>query len=53
MVRPVRFELTTPCFGGTYSIHLSYGRTVLNYNLITNCARVRRESSTPAATAES
>jgi hypothetical protein len=26
MARPVRFELTTPCSGGMYSIHLSYGR---------------------------
>src|SRR5208282_5456844 len=26
MARPGRFELPTPCFGGTYSIHLSYGR---------------------------
>src|SRR5262245_27863203 len=29
MARPVRFELTTPCSGGMYSIHLSYGRAVL------------------------
>jgi hypothetical protein len=28
MARPVRFELTTPCSGGMYSIHLSYGRAV-------------------------
>lgn len=27
VARPVRFELTTPCSGGMYSIHLSYGRT--------------------------
>ena len=26
VARPVRFELTTPCSGGMYSIHLSYGR---------------------------
>lgn len=25
MVNPVRFELTTCCFGGNRSIHLSYG----------------------------
>src|ERR1044072_6616101 len=28
VARPVRFELTTPCSGGMYSIHLSYGRAV-------------------------
>src|SRR5215470_18619884 len=28
LARPVRFELTTPCSGGMYSIHLSYGRAV-------------------------
>jgi hypothetical protein len=26
MVRPGGFELPTLCFGGTRSIHLSYGR---------------------------
>ena len=29
VARPVRFELTTPCSGGMYSIHLSYGRAVI------------------------
>src|SRR5215470_13604305 len=28
LARPVRFELSTPCSGGMYSIHLSYGRAV-------------------------
>ena len=28
VARPARFELTTPAFGGQYSIQLSYGRTV-------------------------
>src|SRR5438034_8877319 len=26
VARPLRFELTTPCSGGMYSIHLSYVR---------------------------
>jgi hypothetical protein len=29
MARPARFELTTPAFGGQYSIQLSYGRMVI------------------------
>jgi hypothetical protein len=29
LARPARFELTTPAFGGQYSIQLSYGRLEL------------------------
>ncbi len=29
MARPEGFEPPTPCFGGTCSIHLSYGRAVV------------------------
>ena len=28
----MRFELTTPCSGGMYSIHLSYGRVTTEYS---------------------
>ena len=31
MVRPERFELPTYCSGGNRSIHLSYGRSAVNY----------------------
>ncbi len=31
MVRPERFELPTYCSGGNRSIHLSYGRSTVNY----------------------
>ena len=31
LVRPERFELPTYCSGGNRSIHLSYGRSAVNY----------------------
>ena len=31
VVRPERFELPTYCSGGNRSIHLSYGRSAVNY----------------------
>ena len=34
MVRLGRFELSTSCFGGTRSIHLSYSRTVPLYHAL-------------------
>ena len=30
-MRPERFELPTYCSGGNRSIHLSYGRSAVNY----------------------
>ena len=42
MARPVRFELTTPCSGGMYSIHLSYGRAVKNERV--QCTKRTRQS---------
>jgi hypothetical protein len=45
MARPARFELATPCFGGTCSIHLSYGRAVnARENLCCTVVRVVRDT---------
>jgi hypothetical protein len=50
MARPVRFELTTPCSGGMYSIHLSYGRAGTNESSL---SRRKRQRQRAVAAAES
>src|SRR4029079_2965719 len=50
MARPARFELTTPAFGGQYSIQLSYGRGARK--ITRNSAIPGRKGLQPAATLE-
>ena len=45
MVRPARFELTTPASGGQCSIQLSYGRTGENNSGVSDGVRTRDNRS--------